>query len=171
MTARANVIVDENRQCADCGQQMPPHGGWTAVCAGQTKRTIPAGKYGEGVFGTGPDGRKLTCRRKVGTGGQDHQATRAPATTDGWAPPCNGGQKAVMNVIELKDIVKSYQMGDTVVHALNHVTVNFEKGQSSHPLWAFRQREIHHDEHPGLSGSAYFRRIHPGGKEYRQLYG
>ncbi|WP_302222034.1 ABC transporter ATP-binding protein [uncultured Acidaminococcus sp.] len=32
-----------------------------------------------------------------------------------------------MNVIELKDIVKSYQMGDTVVYALNHVTVNFEK--------------------------------------------
>ncbi|WP_071141931.1 ABC transporter ATP-binding protein [Acidaminococcus timonensis] len=34
-----------------------------------------------------------------------------------------------MNVIELKDIVKSYQMGDTVVYALNHVTVNFEKGK------------------------------------------
>ena len=33
-----------------------------------------------------------------------------------------------MNVIELKDIVKSYQMGDTIVYALNHVTVNFEKG-------------------------------------------
>ena len=31
-----------------------------------------------------------------------------------------------MNVIELKDIVKSYQMGDTIVYALNHVTVNFE---------------------------------------------
>lgn len=34
-----------------------------------------------------------------------------------------------MNVIELKDIVKSYQMGDTVVYALDHVTVNFEKGK------------------------------------------
>lgn len=34
-----------------------------------------------------------------------------------------------MNVIELKDIVKSYQMGDTTVYALNHVTVNFEKGK------------------------------------------
>ena len=34
-----------------------------------------------------------------------------------------------MNVIELKDIVKSYQMGDTIVYALNHVTVNFEKGK------------------------------------------
>lgn len=32
-------------------------------------------------------------------------------------------------VIELKDIVKSYQMGDTVVYALNHVTVNFERGK------------------------------------------
>lgn len=34
-----------------------------------------------------------------------------------------------MNVIELKDIVKSYQMGDTTVYALNHVTVNFEQGK------------------------------------------
>ncbi len=32
-------------------------------------------------------------------------------------------------VIELKDIVKSYQMGDTVVYALNHVSVNFERGK------------------------------------------
>ena len=34
-----------------------------------------------------------------------------------------------MNVIELKDIVKSYQMGDTIVYALNHVTVDFEQGK------------------------------------------
>ena len=34
-----------------------------------------------------------------------------------------------MNVIELKDIVKRYQMGDTIVYALNHVTVNFEQGK------------------------------------------
>ena len=34
-----------------------------------------------------------------------------------------------MNVIELKDIVKSYQMGDTIVYALDHVTVKFEKGK------------------------------------------
>lgn len=34
-----------------------------------------------------------------------------------------------MNVIELKDIVKSYQMGDTIVYALDHVTVNFEKSK------------------------------------------
>lgn len=34
-----------------------------------------------------------------------------------------------MNVIELKDIVKNYQMGDTIVYALDHVTVNFEKGK------------------------------------------
>ncbi len=34
-----------------------------------------------------------------------------------------------MNVIELKDIVKSYQMGDTVVYALDHVSVKFEKGK------------------------------------------
>ena len=34
-----------------------------------------------------------------------------------------------MNVIALKDIVKSYQMGDTIVYALNHVTVNFEQGK------------------------------------------
>ena len=34
-----------------------------------------------------------------------------------------------MNVIELKDIVKSYQMGDTIVYALDHVTVNLEKGK------------------------------------------
>lgn len=33
-----------------------------------------------------------------------------------------------MSVIELKDIVKSYVMGDSVVHALDHVTVNFEAG-------------------------------------------
>lgn len=33
-----------------------------------------------------------------------------------------------MNVIELKDIVKSYAMGDTTVYALNHLTVSFEKG-------------------------------------------
>ncbi len=32
-------------------------------------------------------------------------------------------------VIELKDIVKSYRMGDTVVYALNHVSVNFEQGK------------------------------------------
>ena len=34
-----------------------------------------------------------------------------------------------MNVIELKDIVKSYAMGDTTVYALNHLTVSFEKGK------------------------------------------
>jgi putative ABC transport system ATP-binding protein len=34
-----------------------------------------------------------------------------------------------MNVIELKDIVKAYVMGDTTVYALNHITVNFEKGK------------------------------------------
>ena len=34
-----------------------------------------------------------------------------------------------MNVIELKDIVKSYAMGDTTVYALNHLTVRFEKGK------------------------------------------
>ena len=33
-----------------------------------------------------------------------------------------------MSVIELKDIMKTYVMGDTVVHALDHVTVNFEVG-------------------------------------------
>jgi putative ABC transport system ATP-binding protein len=34
-----------------------------------------------------------------------------------------------MNVIELKDIVKSYAMGDSTVMALNHLTVSFEKGK------------------------------------------
>ena len=34
-----------------------------------------------------------------------------------------------MNVIELKDSVKSYAMGDTTVYALNHLTVSFEKGK------------------------------------------
>lgn len=34
-----------------------------------------------------------------------------------------------MNVIELKDIVKSYAMGNTTVYALNHLTVSFEKGK------------------------------------------
>lgn len=34
-----------------------------------------------------------------------------------------------MNVIELKDIVKSYAMRDTTVYALNHLTVSFEKGK------------------------------------------
>ena len=34
-----------------------------------------------------------------------------------------------MNVIELKDIVNSYAMGDTTVYALNHLTVSFEKGK------------------------------------------
>ena len=34
-----------------------------------------------------------------------------------------------MNVIELKDIVKSYAMGDTTVYALNHLTLSFEKGK------------------------------------------
>lgn len=34
-----------------------------------------------------------------------------------------------MNVIKLKDIVKSYQMGDAIVYALNHVTVDFEQGK------------------------------------------
>lgn len=39
------------------------------------------------------------------------------------------GGKRTMNVIELKDIVKSYAMGDTTVYALNHLTVSFEKGK------------------------------------------
>ena len=34
-----------------------------------------------------------------------------------------------MNVIELKDIVKSYAMGDATVYALNHLTVSFEMGK------------------------------------------
>jgi putative ABC transport system ATP-binding protein len=33
-----------------------------------------------------------------------------------------------MSVIELKDIMKTYVMGDSVVHALDHVTVSFEVG-------------------------------------------
>ena len=33
-----------------------------------------------------------------------------------------------MAVIELKDIMKTYVMGDSIVHALDHVTVNFEVG-------------------------------------------
>ena len=33
-----------------------------------------------------------------------------------------------MAVIELKDIMKTYVMGDSVVHALDHVTVNLEVG-------------------------------------------
>jgi len=32
------------------------------------------------------------------------------------------------NVIELKDIMKTYVMGDTVVNALDHVSVSFERG-------------------------------------------
>ena len=34
-----------------------------------------------------------------------------------------------MAVIELKDIVKTYQMGDSVVHALDHVTVSLDAGE------------------------------------------
>ena len=33
-----------------------------------------------------------------------------------------------MSVIELKDVMKTYVMGDSIVHALDHVTVNFEQG-------------------------------------------
>ena len=33
-----------------------------------------------------------------------------------------------MDVIVLQDIMKTYVMGDTVVNALDHVTVSFEKG-------------------------------------------
>ena len=34
-----------------------------------------------------------------------------------------------MAVIELKDIVKTYQMGDSIVHALDHVTVEIGVGE------------------------------------------
>ena len=34
-----------------------------------------------------------------------------------------------MAVIELKDIVKTYQMGDSIVHALDHVTVDIGVGE------------------------------------------
>lgn len=34
-----------------------------------------------------------------------------------------------MAVIELKDIVKTYQMGDSIVHALDHVTVSLDAGE------------------------------------------
>lgn len=33
-----------------------------------------------------------------------------------------------MSVIELKDIMKTYQMGDSVVHALYHVNLKIEPG-------------------------------------------
>ena len=33
-----------------------------------------------------------------------------------------------MEVIELKDIMKTYIMGDTIVNALDHVSVKFQKG-------------------------------------------
>lgn len=33
-----------------------------------------------------------------------------------------------MEVIELKDIMKTYVMGDSIVHAIDHVSINFEKG-------------------------------------------
>ena len=33
-----------------------------------------------------------------------------------------------MEVIELKDIMKTYIMGDTVVNALDHVSLKFQKG-------------------------------------------
>ena len=34
-----------------------------------------------------------------------------------------------MSVIELKDIMKTYQMGDSVVHALYHVNLKIEPGE------------------------------------------
>jgi len=34
-----------------------------------------------------------------------------------------------MSVIELKDIMKTYQMGDSVVHALHHVNLKIEPGE------------------------------------------
>lgn len=34
-----------------------------------------------------------------------------------------------MAVIELKDIVKTYQMGDSIVHAMDHVTVSLDAGE------------------------------------------
>ena len=34
-----------------------------------------------------------------------------------------------MAVIQLKDIMKTYIMGDSIVHALNHVNVTIEFGE------------------------------------------
>ena len=50
-------------------------------------------------------------------------------------------------VIRLVDIVKSYIMGDSVVHALDHVNVQI--GDLYHG--AERQREINNDEYSRLS--------------------
>lgn len=45
-----------------------------------------------------------------------------------------------MSVIELKDIMKTYQMGDSVVHALYHVNLKIEPGGIYFYYGAFRQR-------------------------------
>ena len=75
-----------------------------------------------------------------------------------------------MNVIELKDIVKSYQMGDTIVYALNHVTVDFEQGKFTSIVGPSGSGKSTMMNNPGLSGPAHFRGILSGGKEHRQLH-
>ena len=42
-----------------------------------------------------------------------------------------------MSVIELKDIMKTYQMGDSVVHALYHVNLKIEPGEFT-SVWTDR---------------------------------
>ena len=53
-------------------------------------------------------------------------------------------------VIRLVDIVKSYIMGDSVVHALDHVNVQIGGRRVYLYHGAERQREINNDEYSRL---------------------
>ena len=72
-------------------------------------------------------------------------------------------------VIRLVDIVKSYIMGDSIVHALDHVNVSIGDGEFTSIMGSFRQRQIDDDEYSGLSGQADERALFSARARYCRL--
>jgi len=62
-------------------------------------------------------------------------------------------------VIEARDLVKTYRMGEFDVQALRGVSFTIERGEVVHH-GTFGFGQIHHDEHARLFGQTDIGRIH-----------